>query len=242
MNSIEMESTISKIMPMGITIPSNVVDRLVASLPHQVDDRAWLVIFYSVAYAMESATSTTATLMVARLRSNLWLAFNDVRLLLEPSVLNIQAMVIMATVSGNLMTPHKSRSLVVKACTMLLDMGIGVPGRLDDKSRQQYTAIFWRLSFLDQLLALVLSKPPIFQRELAKTIPLIEFNQLILSSSGYTLGRGPLLFNAHYNYQISLLTRIMADTWCCFCGKQAQDVPQVRSHLEIWYLEAVKVT
>lgn len=105
------------------SVPPDVLDTLHASKPEPICERAWLVIFYSV--ALSSLNGTASSAHSARLRSNLWLAFNDVRLLLEPSFLNIQALVTMTLYAEKYLAPHACWELISKACAMLIALGVG---------------------------------------------------------------------------------------------------------------------
>ncbi len=144
--------------------PSEIVDHLAASRPRQVRDRAWLVMFYSVALGVASTASPSDESTKVKLRSNLWLAFNDARLLLEPSVTSIQALVIMACHAEEFMTPSLCWSLITKACIMLQALGI-THWRLDAPTRERRILVFWRLNIMDKALALILGRPPTFHRE-----------------------------------------------------------------------------
>jgi hypothetical protein len=116
------------------SVPYDVLDLLIASKPEQIGERAWLVIFYSV--ALSSLNETAASDHSAKLRSNLWLAFNDVRLLLEPSYLNIQALVTMTFYAEKYLAPYACWALISKACTMLIALGIGEPTRMYNTTRR----------------------------------------------------------------------------------------------------------
>lgn len=68
------------------TAPPDVMDHLRAARPHQVRERAWLVMYYSI------ILNTVASISLKeKLQHNLWLALCDVGLLLEPSEANINA-------------------------------------------------------------------------------------------------------------------------------------------------------
>ena len=99
--------------------PPDVLEHLVASRPENIHDRAWLVMFYSVTLSRVPFIGPPDEATKARLKSNLWLAFNDARLLLEPKISSVQALVILACYAEEFMTPSISWSLVSKACTML---------------------------------------------------------------------------------------------------------------------------
>lgn len=105
------------------SVPQDVLDVLLLSKPERVRERAWLVMFYSIALSTLEGSEPSAH--TVRLRSNLWLAFNDVRFLLEPSLLSIQAIVTMTLHAEKYLAPYACWALISKACTMLIALGIG---------------------------------------------------------------------------------------------------------------------
>lgn len=220
--------------------PLEVLDHLAASCPHQVHDRAWLVMFYSVALSVNSSSNPPDDATKEKLRSNLWLAFNDVRLLLEPSVSSIQALVIMACYAEEYMTPSLCWTLVNKACTMLQALGI-THWRLDSATRERHIMLFWRLNFMDKALALVLCRPPTFHREMTTAIAMPKLDQLVPHQPEQLSGSAPSLFVAHFTHQMHLLSRIMGDVWHCLYGQDSDNGHTIIENLESWYRQATQV-
>ena len=221
--------------------PPEILDHLLASRPRQVHDRAWLVMFYSVALRVVSSTKPPDESTKAKLKSNLWLAFNDVRLLLEPNVSSLQALVILACQVEEFMTPSLCWALVTKACIMLQALGIN-HWRLDSPTRERRTMLFWRLNSMDKALALILCRPPTFHREMTTEIALPTLDQLLPPQSRYPFNGVPVLFDAHYTQQMHLLSRVMGDVWHCLYGQSSDDIHAVKRHLESWYRQAMEVT
>lgn len=102
-----------------------VVDCLVSSEPPRTCERAWWVMFYSTALRDSVASGLSDQRTLRGIKNNLWLAFNDAKVLLQPSVLNVQALVVMVIFAESVLSPMASWTLVSKACTMLLDLGVG---------------------------------------------------------------------------------------------------------------------
>ncbi|KAL5393483.1 hypothetical protein DPSP01_000301 [Paraphaeosphaeria sporulosa] len=219
------------------SVPPDVLDDFIASKPEQIRERAWLVMFYSIALSnLDGSESSACT---ARLRSNLWLAFNDVRFLLEPSFLNIHALVTMTLHAEKYLAPYACWALISKACTMLIALGIGTHAHIDSTTRKQRDALFWRLNSLDKALSLILSRSPIFQRDLMNAVPLPTMEELL--STRNRLDGMPILFEAHFDHQMNLLSRVQAEVWHCLPGQETQNVDKVRKDLESWYTEATKI-
>ena len=220
-------------------MPAEVVDHLVASRPHEIPDRAWLVMFYSVALSKVTSGDSRDESVKKKLRSNLWLAFNDVRLLLEPNILSVLALVVMACYVEEFMTPSICWALVSKACVMLQALGI-TSWRLDLATRERRTMLFWRLNYLDKSLGLILCRPPTIHRTMASEIALPTLEQL-LPPRPYSTSGTAVLFEAHYTNQMHLLSCVMADAWHCLYGKEGDKVQVVKQSLESWYRHATEV-
>jgi Fungal specific transcription factor domain len=215
---------------------SEVLEHLLASPLHQLQDRAWLVMFYTITLSTNDLDEPTKM----KLRSNLWLTFNDVRLLLEPTISRVQALVILVCYGEKFMTPSVCWMLISKACIMLQAVGI-THARFDSDMRERRNMLFWRLNALDKALALILCKPPTISREMAAGNPIPSLDQLLTSVPGYSSTHVPLLFDAHYMNQMHLLSNVMADAWHCIYGQDSCKVLEVKESLEKWYREAIEV-
>lgn len=90
-------------------------------------------------------------------------------------------------------------------------------------------------------MSLILSKTPIFQRDLTRSMALPSLEDLLSTRSRYPTDGMPVLFEAHYEQQMALLSRIQIDVWHCLPGQETQNVPRVRKDLEKWYTDAKKV-
>ncbi|KAK4502302.1 hypothetical protein PRZ48_005727 [Zasmidium cellare] len=211
---------------------------------HSVRDQSWLVMFYSVALASRSEDVIPGCTK-AELKSNLWLAFNDVRLFIEPSLLNIQALIVLATQLDEYMTPSVCWMLVSKACTMIQALGQSQSRRVHDSSDQQkvYRALFWQLNFLDKSLALSLIKPPTIHPEAMKGVPMPTLDQLATAHHG---PNEPRVFDAHYTHQMYKLSDVMgeASQWLSTQARHGFDHDVVSSNMERldkWYHNATEV-
>jgi hypothetical protein len=233
-------ATLQKERILLTSAPPEVLEHLAVSRPHQVHDRAWLVMFYTVALNVVSSVNPSNESTKARLKSNLWLAFNDVRLLLEPNLTSIQALVFLACHTEEFMTPSLCWALVSKACIMLQALGI-THWRLDLPTRERRTMLFWRLNVFDKALALILCRPPTLHREMATGIAMPTLDQLLPSQPYHSSTVTPALFNAHYTHQMHLLSRVTADVWHCLYGQDSGDIRAVKQDLESWHRQATEV-
>lgn len=94
---------------------------------------------------------------------------------------------------------------------------------------------------MDKSLSIILSKTPVFQRELIRRVPLPSLENLLSTRPRYPTDGMPVLFEAHYEQQMALLSRIQMNVWHCLPGQETHDVPMVREELKTWYTEAKQV-
>ena len=173
--------------------PPEVLDQLRAARPQEVEDRAWLVMFYGIMLSTVSSTDPTDEPTKAKLRCNLWLALNDARLLLEPSEPNIQALIVLALDVEEFTKPTLCWMLVTNACRMLLALGVN-QRRFDSETRKRRVMMFWHLNIVDIGLALIFSRPPTFHRGMVREIHLPTLDQLLPFQPHLTSAGAPALF------------------------------------------------
>lgn len=229
--------------PLMTSAPQDVLEHLGASCPHQVHERAWLVMYYSIVLSMVSSTNPADESTKTKLRCNLWRALNDVRLFLEPSEVNIQALMLVACHVEEFTTPSLCWMLVTNACRMLQALGV-THRRLDFQTRERRIIMFWHLNIIDKSEALIFGRPPTFHRAMARDTPLPKLDQLLSFQPHHPSTNAPALFGVHYIYQTFLLSRIMADIWECIyedTGSSNQSAELARTDLESWYRGASKV-
>ena len=210
--------------------------------PHLVQDRAWLVLFYGVILSMVCSNNPSDERMKTRLKCNLWLALNDVRLLLEPSDLKIGALILLAVHVEEFTTPSLCWMLVTNACRMLQALGI-TNRRLDPPSRQRRNLLFWNLNILDKSMALVFCRPPTFSQAITREMTLPTMSQLLSFQPHRSSRDVPALFGAHYMYHMYLLSRVMGDAWYCLYEQDhdIRSINAVRESLDSWHGRATEV-
>ncbi|KAI7330557.1 hypothetical protein KC315_g5608 [Hortaea werneckii] len=222
--------------------PNSVADSLRAAEPYKVEERAWLVLFYGVILTAVKAKDPSDELTATRLKHNLWLAFNDVRILLEPSDVNMQALMMLACHVEDFTSPSLCWMLVNNACRLLQNAGI-TDRRLDPQVKGRRRKTFWALNMLDKTLALTFGRPPTFHRALAREIeppPLME----MMAYKPHRPPEGmPSSFGAHHFHHLFLLSRVMGDIWHCLYEEDhnLHTIKQRLKELDSWYFEATKV-
>lgn len=178
--------------PQFRSVPPEVLDHLRSSRPQQVRDRAWLIIYYSIILGIISSTDPKDESTKAKLRCNLWVALNDARLLLEPSELNIQALIVLAVDVEEFTKPSLCWMLVTNACRMLQALGVN-HRRFDTQTRERRVVMFWHMNLVDIGLALIFGRSPTFHRGMAGEVPLPTLDQL-LPFQAHTSTGAPALF------------------------------------------------
>jgi hypothetical protein len=198
--------------------------------------------YYSIILSMVSSTKPGDTSTKEKLRCNLWLAMNDVRLLLEPSEPNIQALALLATHVEEFTSPSLCWMLIANACRMLQALGINLR-HLSPETRQRRTMTFWYLNLVDKGLSIIFGRPPTFHRAMAKDIALPAVAQLLPfqphnEARPETGSRPGSLFGAHYIHQIMLLSHIIGDIWSAVYENASRDdnaLQSVKRDLEEWH-------
>lgn len=202
--------------------------------------------YYSIILSMISSTTPEDNTTKEKLKCNLWLAFNDAKILLEPSEPNIQALALLATHVEEFTSPSLCYMLIATACRMLQALGI-TSRSLPVETRQRRAMTFWYLNLVDKGLSVIFGRPPTFHRAMTKTIPTPTVLQLLpyephnkppQQGAGARPGS---LFGAHYVHQIMLLSHIIGDIWTCIYDTVPLDqtaIDSTKNALETWYAPA----
>ncbi|RMX96252.1 hypothetical protein D0867_13212 [Hortaea werneckii] len=227
---------------MMLSPPSPVIDSLRAAEPHKVEERAWLVLFYGVILTAVRAKDPSDDFTSTRLKHNLWLAFNDVRILLEPSDVNIQALMMLACHVEDFTPPSLCWMLVNNACRLLQNAGI-TDRRLDPQTKDRRRKTFWALNMLDKTLALTFGRPPTFHRAFAREIDPPPLMDMMAYKPHRPPESIPSSFGAHHFHHLFLLSHVMGDIWHCLYEEDysLHTIKQQRKELDNWYFEAMKV-
>jgi hypothetical protein len=232
------ENVLCKSGPLMSTAPPDVMDHLRAARPHQVRERAWLVMYYSI--ILNTVTSTS---LKEKLQHNLWLALSDVGVLFEPSEANIHAMVLVLSQVSEFTGPSLCWMLATNACRMLQALGVN-QNCLDLQTRERRLVRFWHLNLLDKGLAIIFGRTPTFHRKMVREIGLPTLEQIQPFRPHLTSTGAPGFFGAHYMYQKILLSHLMDDIWHCLYGEAKPNnhsIEAASKDLVSWYEQARRV-
>lgn len=219
-------------------VPLEVLDHLRAARPHLIQERAWLVIYYTI--ILDTVTSKS---LKEKLRRNLRLALSDVGVLLEPTELNIHALVFVLSQASEFTGPSLSWMLATNACRMIQALGVNQRS-LDTQTRERRLMTFWHLNLLDKGLAIIFGRTPTFHRQMVTEIGLPKLEQIQPFKRHHTSNGSPGFFGAHYMYQKILLSHLMDDIWDCLYGEAKTDqirIERANNSLKSWHEEAKRV-
>ncbi|KAF2651823.1 hypothetical protein K491DRAFT_76481 [Lophiostoma macrostomum CBS 122681] len=220
--------------------PPEVLENLRNCQPHLIQDRAWVLMYYSMVLSQVSNKDSDRHSIKKKLRRNIWLTLHDARLLLEPSELHITALTLLACNAEEFTTPSLCWMLAATACRMLQALGINQK-RLDPETRQRRKMMFWHLNLLDKGLSIIFGRPPTFHRAMAKEIGMPSLEQLMASQPRGMSSGAPRLFGTHYFHQRLLLTQVMGDVWNCLyedAEPDVQRIERVSRDVDGWYQRA----
>ncbi|TKA80584.1 hypothetical protein B0A55_02902 [Friedmanniomyces simplex] len=226
--------------PLLTAAPADTVAHLASSRPDQVRERAWLVIYYGIILPFLPSTTAEPEKIRSRLRANLWLAFNDTRLLLEPSDPNIQALAFLACHVEPFTTPSLCWMLMSNACRMLRALTVNHK-TADPETKERRLILFWHLNTLEKSMMLIFPWPGAFHRTMYNDIPLPTLNQILPWQPQVGSDKRSSLFGAHHMLQSFRLSRVMTDIWCALDENDARAEQAAKQALDMWYREATQV-
>nr|OQO15540.1 hypothetical protein B0A51_15262 [Rachicladosporium sp. CCFEE 5018] len=244
-------TTLKRGQPLALTsAPKDVLAQIRAGRPQSVKPRAWLVMYYSIILSRTSSTSPEDKETKAKLRCNLWLALNDMRVLLEPSEVNIQALILVASHVEEFTTPSLCWLLVSNACRMLQALGVNFHN-MTPESKHRRRMMFWHLNVIDKGLSMIFGRTPTLHGAMARSVGLPALADLMPSTPGHSsTGGGPgasgALFGANFFHQVMQLSIIMGKVWSTVYDHDGdspdeQSVVKARGDLVAWHDRAQTV-
>lgn len=107
------------------------------------------------------------------------MALNDCRIFLEPSEINIQALLLLGCHGEQYASPNLSWMLVGHACRQAQALGLHVVGRGSYKYQQRQLALFWSLFSIDKSCSLAFGRPMLLPTAIYENVPLPDFQYLL---------------------------------------------------------------
>ncbi len=218
--------------------------------PERVNEKGYLLMFYGIMLTVATSDDSFQEDTKVKLKWNLWLCLNDARLLLQPSELNIQALILLACHVQDFHTPSLCWMVSTTAFRML--QALGTSGlNMDIEIKHRRCELFWFLNALDKSLSLIFGRPPVFHRVMCEEIPMPSMQRLssfqphIKSSSQGTMTSKspPSLFGAHLLHQMHLASKVTAEIWYYLYDKHSKNstLEEIRTRLKAWYEDTCKV-
>ena len=191
--------------------------------PTTVEDRGWLVMLnciVSTHYALHEGYNST---LARQCRWNTWLALDEGGVFLEPSLVKIQAFMILSNHGQEYSTPSMSWNFINHACRMMQAIGLPDPrtyrgASKDDRVHRQM--LFWSVYATDRTLATAFGRPACLPESICERVPFPSASAL----SGFdphfspaekttqeqsTPGAAGIRFGANYFCQALKLFRIV---------------------------------
>jgi len=222
-------------------IPSQAVLSQIVFQPAEVHERAWLVYFNYSMLALACMDPDQAD-AVSNFRWNAHLALNDSRIFLEPSEVNIQAIMLLAFHGEDFASPSISWMLTGHACQQTKALALHRPDTKDPATYQQRLCLFWCIFIVDKSCALALGRPDFLPGVAHEDVPMPEFDYLLNFNphggkpSDDQLGRSTKsTFGAHVfmrNCELARLTALICDF--PNLGKSVNEVEDIKGRLHAW--------
>ncbi|KAL6797427.1 hypothetical protein GGI42DRAFT_362075 [Trichoderma sp. SZMC 28013] len=146
--------------------------------PATVPQRAWIVYVNFILLTLLQNDNSQSD-VVESLQKNTELALNDCRIFLEPSEINIQALLLLGCHGEQYASPNLSWMLVGHACRQAQALGLHVVGRGSYKYQQRQLALFWSLFSIDKSCSLAFGRPTLLPTTIYENVPLPDFQYLL---------------------------------------------------------------
>ncbi|ESZ91147.1 hypothetical protein SBOR_8481 [Sclerotinia borealis F-4128] len=142
--------------------PIDIIPKL-AFEPKTISERAWLLLYNAFLSATIAFMEPSNNRINRGLQWNVWMMLQDFSFFLEPSVISIQAILMVSTHSQDLVPPGLCWTLISHACRMAQSLNLHVPSpKYPKKSNEnsQRNCLFWNLFMIDKSLSLAFGRPP----------------------------------------------------------------------------------
>ncbi|KAH8594957.1 hypothetical protein B0O99DRAFT_167894 [Bisporella sp. PMI_857] len=167
--------------PFFTTPPKDLLPKL-AFEPAAVKERGWLLLFNAfLSGAMKRLQPPESTRLIQGLQWNTWMVLEDSSIILDPSELNIQALIVVATHGQEISSLSLCWTLISQACSMAQTLAIHVPTHrapLGSDVYLQRNCLFWALFIIDKSLSLSFGRPPRLPGYMYKHVPVPDAGQI----------------------------------------------------------------
>ncbi|KAK1243348.1 hypothetical protein MKX07_003976 [Trichoderma sp. CBMAI-0711] len=146
--------------------------------PATVSQKAWIVYVDFILLTLLQHNPSQAD-TVKSLKKNTDKALNDFRIFLEPSEINIQALMLLGCHGEQYASPNLSWMLVGHACRQAQALGLHKIERGSYTQQQRHLALFWSLFSVDKSCSLAFGRPMLLPTASYEDVPLPDFQYLL---------------------------------------------------------------
>lgn len=230
-------------------VPSHDIIRQVVFDPENVVQKAWVVCFNYMILSIIS-TENDQSNEAEKFRRNTQLALNDSSIFLEPSEVNIQALVLLAIHGEDFASPNLSWMLVGHACRQAEALELHAAEDNDIDVRQRKLCLFWILFAIDKSCALAFGRSVFLPAALYSNVPMPDHRYLFKfhphdspAISGSRSNIQTSAFGAQFFsslIEVAKLTGYIVNLLAY--GESSQTKDELKSKLEAWYSHTNKVS
>ncbi|KAK1763066.1 fungal-specific transcription factor domain-protein [Phialemonium atrogriseum] len=211
--------------------------------PDKVSQMAWVVFFN---YTMLASVSTDPTQVdnMRLFRRNTHLALNNSKIFLQPSEVNIQALMLLAVHGEDFASPNLSWMLAGHACRQAQALGLHLVTSSDYDLQQRWLCLFWTLFAIDKSCSLAFGRPSFLPTTLYRHVPHPDWRHLLKfqpHDTHFFNGKhksDSTTFGAHVfsqNIELAKLTGMVLDSLAH--SEPSSIKNSLRSELDAWYLQ-----
>jgi len=214
------------------------------SSPDNVHEKAYLVLIYGALLTEACLDAKYSQTTRTQLRWNLRLAIDDARLLLEPSDLNIQALMILAFHVQEVTTPSLSWMVFSTICRMLQALGIDLRN-LEPEVRERRIMLFWTFNAIDKNLAVIFGRPPALHNSTGANVPTLPVHKL-MAYRPHQVGKDGTpnsfqsTYGAHFLYFLHRSSEVLTEIWSCLF-EDSSKFDSAREKLDEWHQKMISV-
>ena len=176
-------------------------------------------------------------------KRNTRLALNDASMFLEPSIVNVQALMLLGLHGEDFASPNLSWMLVGHACRQAQALGLHLPGagiHRDLEAQQRNLCVFWALFAADKSCSLAFGRPCFLPTPVYEQVRQPDFEFLCRFRPHNTQGHST--FGACHFLQTAELAKITGRV-LEFLGSRELAIGRnrLKDALDSWWLQTEKV-
>ncbi|KAI8689556.1 Zn(2)-C6 fungal-type domain-containing protein [Fusarium sp. Ph1] len=221
--------------------PSDDTLRQVLFEPETVTAKAWVVFVNYMLLALATGSGLHADAATA-FRKNMCLALDDAKIFLEPSEVNIQALILLALHGEDFALPNMSWMLTGQACqqAQVLKLHSVTGSDTSSPEQQRRLCLFWALFMADKSCSLAFGRPVFLPAEWFQNVPLPQFKYLQQFHAHHSQGQPATSeFGAHLFLQTIQLSKLIG--FILVPKGASSETDMLNSLLNSWYQQTYEL-